>query len=74
MIVKVQLPLGSEMDDPPALIYGEEGLWQMFIAPDKLPYAVRRAVQVNKGKAYFYATVDGNSELDFGAQAPPQDW
>jgi hypothetical protein len=72
LIVKVQLPLESNAPNPPALIYPKGRIWLMQMPMDELPEDVKRAAR--KGKAYFNVTVNNHNKLDFGVQAPPQDW
>jgi hypothetical protein len=77
MIVKVQIPLASTDPDPPALIYPESDAWREYMPMKKLPAPVKRACEAGDGKAYFYAHIarpDKGNMLDFGVQAPAQEW
>lgn len=74
MIVKVQMPLEANHASPPWYVYPKGKLWEMFVQERDVPEAVKRAVKVNRGKAYFNATKNDKGGLDFGVQAPSQDW
>lgn len=68
-IVKVQMPVASNVKNPPALVYNKDrSIEQEFLCVEGL-----RKVMGDKFKKYFYARVD-NDELVLTGEAPYQEW
>jgi hypothetical protein len=68
-VVKVQIPVASNVDDAPALIYGEGHRHQELrtITPELL------ARMAERPKAYFWAIWKGGA-WQLEEEAPPQRW
>lgn len=69
-IVKVQLPLSSNVDNPPALVYNKERtLMQQFPVTKDL-----KQLMGGQDKRYFHAALNEKKELVLGKPTKHQPW
>jgi hypothetical protein len=69
MIVKIQKPLESSLEDPPALVYNEDGSYEEFV---KFSEGLRMAMG-DRLKIYVEATVE-DGKLRLIQEVPAQSW
>jgi hypothetical protein len=70
MIVKVQIPLSSNVKDPPCLVYPQNRAWTLHVALE-----TRFAMDCNEsGKAYYQAHFNDDGDLIIGKRVADQDW
>lgn len=68
MIVKVQLPIGGNMEVNPALVYDRDRSFQRYVPVGDVAERMQ-----DRPKAYFYATLKFG-QLALGDEAPWQPW
>ena len=71
--MKIQRPLSSNDPSLPWLIYSKDRKRQFTMADKLIPSNVRKHIEANDNKAYWFCDIVLNT-IRFHHAAPPQDW
>lgn len=69
MIIKIQLPLNSNVREAPALIYNERKTVYL-----RSPVKIVQEIMAGRPKVYFKAHIDKNKQLVVGEEVEEQKW
>jgi len=73
VIVKVQMPLADSRRDAQALVYNEDRSYRALVPVTR----TLSGLMAGRPKAYLHAdivTIDGSDVIEFGLEAPWQEW